>query len=232
MKAIKDFTLYCQTTHEPTAAGGVEGLVVLLNETLEPSKSLRVEHVKVISKEGGAASQPGAAAQPGEANNGGPPRHTMRAHADLTDTGGATRKAFAVAVGKRWFPRYTNAGLHSRTHLFDHVVYLSPGSRKLKYIDTMLQTTAGKNYDLADAHAIKERVRAEVEDLVTDAIIEIRARAAKEAAARSAVQDLTVHAAGGRRTRPRQQTIEGSGRIRRQQRRRSQRLRRGIGERA
>ena len=226
MKAMKDVTLYCQTTHEPTAAGGVEGLVVLLNETLEPSKPLRVEHVKVISKEGEAASQPG------EANNGGPPRHTMRAHDDLTDTGRATRKAFAVAVGKRWFPRYTNAGLHSRTHLFDHVMYLSPGSRKLKYIDTMLQTTAGKSDDLADAHAIKERVRAEVEDLVTDAIIEIRARAAKEAAARSAVQDLTVHAAGGRRTRPRQQTIEGSGRIRRQQRRRSQRLRRGIGERA
>lgn len=162
VSVVKDVTVYCQTTSEATAEGGMQRVFLLLTDTLEPTKDLKVRHVPVIGR--------------GEA-----PSHTLRPHDDLTETGRNTREAFNTALAKRFLPRY-GAGLRSRGHLFDHAMLLSPTMRKLKYIDVLLSSSAGQAAGLASPSEVKGRIKGEVVDLITKAVIEKRARANAEVA--------------------------------------------------
>ena len=101
--------------------------IVLLTDTLEPTKPLRVPHVPVIGQEDAEA-----------------PEYTDRRHDQLTDTGRQRREAFNEALAKRFLPRYKTS-LFTRTHPFDHAIVLSPKMRQLKHIDVLLSagTAAG-----------------------------------------------------------------------------------------
>lgn len=162
MNAVKGVAEYCQATDEATVEGGVARIVILLTDTLECSKNLRVQHVPAIGAEVADAAS-----------------HTDRPHDGLTAIGGKTRFVFAAAIAKRFLPRYSSAHLHHHTHLFDHAILLSPRSRKMKHIDLLLESTAAKSHGgLADALAIKTRIHDEVVALIAQAVAEMRARKA------------------------------------------------------
>ena len=101
---------------------------------------------------------------------------TFRPHHALTGIGPQTREIFFAALAKRFLPGYGEA-LNSRTHLLDNDMLLSPNTRKLKYIDLLLSSTAGKATHLATASEIKGKINAEVIAILTASIVEIRARA-------------------------------------------------------
>ncbi|CAB1117218.1 unnamed protein product [Ectocarpus sp. CCAP 1310/34] len=163
LRAVKTVTEYCQKTYEATMEGGLRQTVQLLISTLEPSKPLRVHHVEAIG-----ADAPD-------------PPHTDRPHEDLTETGRTTREVFATALAKRFLPRYKSSELNRRTHLFDHAPLLNPRTRKMRYIELLLKSTAATSYSgscgtLATFTDIKERIQEEVLELLEQAVVEHRAR--------------------------------------------------------
>lgn len=158
LSMVKECTVYCQTTSEATAEGGLQRIVLLLTESLEPTKPLRVRHVPVIGQEDPAA-----------------PGYTDRPHNLLTETGRKTREAFNAALASRFLPRY-KARLHTYTHPFDQAMVLSASMRQLRHIDLLLSSTAGKAAGLPSAFDVKKRIYAEVRDLIAKVVVEIRAR--------------------------------------------------------
>lgn len=173
VRALKDFTVYCQTTHEATAEQGMQKMISLLSLTLEPTQDLvmlRVPSIIVVD----GAEQDGAE-QDGDDDGPAAPTTDSRAHADLTEIGRVTRETVSSAVGKRFLPRY-GPGLYKRLHLFDHVLLLSPTMRKLGYVDTLAGSTAGKAVGMRDPVLIKAQIKEEVLDLLAKAVIELRAR--------------------------------------------------------
>lgn len=112
VRALKDYTVYCQTTYEATAEGGMQKMVSLLSLTLEPTKDLvmlRVPEISVVGEE-----------EQDDDNSPADPTDVKRRHADLTDTGRQTREAVNRALARRFLARYIGPGLTKRTHLFDH----------------------------------------------------------------------------------------------------------------
>lgn len=200
---VKDVTLYCQNASEATAEGGMNKIVLLLTDTLEPTGDLVVEHVPVIGAAGADAS---ASAEGADASASGARSRTKRSHADLTQTGRATREAFATAIAKRFLPRYTPEGLRKHPHLFDQVMLLSPKSRKMKYMDKLVTSSAAQGRGLASAAAIKARVVEEVVSLTAEAVTENRRRSA----AARAVDDSTTQ-----RTRTPQDVADASENLKR-----------------
>ena len=181
MRALKDYTVYCQTTYEATAEGGMQKMVSLLSLTLEPTKDLvmlRVPEIIVVGEE-----------EQDDDNSPADPTDVKRRHADLTDTGRRTREAVNRALARRFLARYIGPGLTKRTHLFDHAMLLSPTMCRLGYIGTLARSTAGKAAGMSSESAIKARIQKEVVDLLTKAIIELRKRDAAAAAAVAAAQD-------------------------------------------
>ncbi|CAB1111867.1 unnamed protein product [Ectocarpus sp. CCAP 1310/34] len=208
LRVVKDVTLYCQSASEVTAGGAMNRIVLLLTTTLEPMEDLEIVHVPVIGAEGAAG---GADA---EGANGGAGRRassqTMRSHTDLTETGRATREAFATAIGKRFLPRYQRAKLETHPQLFDHAMFLSPGSRKMKYIGRLVTSSTAVGLGLANANAIKARVKDEVIGLVTNAVAQIRRKLAAER--------VEVDVSTAPRTRTPRTVAEGSERVKKLQR--------------
>jgi hypothetical protein len=174
VRALKDYTVYCQTTYEATAEGGMQKMVSLLSLTLEPTKDLvmlRVPEIIVVGEE-----------EQDDDNSPADPTDVKRRHADLTDTGRRTREAVNRALARRFLARYIGPGLTKRTHLFDHAMLLSPTMCRLGYIGTLARSTAGKAAGMSSESAIKARIHKEVVDLLTKAIIELRKRDAAAAA--------------------------------------------------
>ena len=77
----------------------------------------------------------------------------------------------------------------NRSHVFDRTIFLCPGLRRLKYVDSMLASTAAVGVALASAFEIKTKIRAEVHSLLTDAVKENRVRDKKAAEAATAIVD-------------------------------------------
>lgn len=177
LRVVKELTLYCQREDEATAEGGMNRMMLLLTDTLEPTKPLEIVHVRQIG-EAGAAGATGAA-------------HTMRAHADLKPLGRKIREVFRNAVGSRFLPRYTPAGLRTHAHLFDHAMFLSPSSRNMMYIDMFVASTAAEGRGLATSQAIKDHIKEDVVKQVAAAITELRSRAAA-AREREGVQEVQL----------------------------------------
>ena len=189
MRALKDYTVYCQTTYEATAEGGMQKMVSLLSLTLEPTKDLVMLRVPEIIVVGEEEQEVGEEEQDDD-NSPADPTDVKRRHADLTDTGRRTREAVNRALARRFLARYIGPGLTKRTHLFDHAMLLSPTMCRLGYIGTLARSTAGKAAGMSSESAIKARIQKEVVDLLTKAIIELRKRdAAAAAAAVAAAQD-------------------------------------------
>ena len=201
MRALKDYTVYCQTTYEATAEGGMQKMVSLLSLTLEPTKDLvmlRVPEIIVVGEEEqevgeeeqevGEEEQEVGEEEQDDDNSPADPTDVKRRHADLTDTGRRTREAVNRALARRFLARYIGPGLTKRTHLFDHAMLLSPTMCRLGYIGTLARSTAGKAAGMSSESAIKARIQKEVVDLLTKAIIELRKRDAA-AAAVAAAQD-------------------------------------------
>lgn len=176
MRALKDFTTYCQTTYEPTAETAMMKIIPLLAITLEPNKPLvmlQVPNVITAVVDGEEVEV--------EPEDSAPPAATQekRAHLALTPTGRTTREKINYGLASRFLPRYNAAGLSSRQHLFDRVMLLSPKFQTLKYIDTFAVSTAGKACAMASAGLVRARIHLEVVELITEAVVELRARAAK-----------------------------------------------------
>ncbi|CAN0339225.1 unnamed protein product [Laminaria digitata] len=51
LRVVKDTTVYCQTTNEATAEGGLQRVFLLLTNTLEPTQQLQAQHVPAIGQE-------------------------------------------------------------------------------------------------------------------------------------------------------------------------------------
>lgn len=185
VSAVKEVTLYSQNASEATAEGAMNHTVLLLTQTLEPTNPLVIEHVPSISEESANASA-----------SDGPPKTTRR-HAELTETGRRTREAFATAIGKRFLPRYTPRGLDKHPHLFDHAMLLSPRSRKLSYINALVDSEAAKGLHLASAAEIKTRLRKEVVTLIAEAVAANRKAVAEQ---RAEVEPSAVRRSSAPRT--------------------------------
>lgn len=163
MSAVSNVAEYCQETYKATVEGRLTRMVILLTDTLESNKTLRVQHIPAIGTEVADAAS-----------------HTDRPHDCLTAIGMKTRVVLATAIARRFLRRYSSTCLNARTHLFDHTILLSPRFRKMKYIDLLLGSTAAKSCDdLADAPAIKSRIHREVVTLLTKAVVEMRSRATR-----------------------------------------------------
>ena len=116
---------------------------------------------------------------------------SRRPHQQLTETGRETRDAFRVAFATRFLLRY-GKNLVNRSHVVDRTMFLCPGSRRLKYVDSKLASTAAVGVALASASEIKTNIRAEVHSLLTDAVKEKRVRDKKAAEAATAIVDTPV----------------------------------------
>ena len=86
MRTLKDYTVYCQTTYEATAEGGMQKMVSLLSLTLEPTKDLVMLRVPEIIVVGEEEQEVGEEEQDDD-NSPADPTDVKRRHADLTDTG-------------------------------------------------------------------------------------------------------------------------------------------------
>jgi len=184
VRALKDFTVYCQKTHEATVEGGMQKMVALMALTLEPAKPLpvlRVPAVIVVEGEGDGD---------GDGDDDLPATRTTekRPHGDLTDLGRRTREVVQTSIAKRFFPRYGD-GLLKRSHLFDRSMLLSPKMLSLEYLGSFAGSTAGKAFGMKPVSEIVARIHEEVIDILTEAVIELSARAAKAAAAAPAGGD-------------------------------------------
>ena len=169
VKVVNDNILYCQKSLEPTGQGALRRLFFLLTDTLEPNKPLKIVHVASVGAESGTSI-------------------SRRPHQQLTETGRETRDAFRVPFATRFLPRY-GKNLVNRSHAFDRTMFLCPGSRRLKYVDSLLASTAAVGVALASAFEIKTKIRAEVHSLLTDAVKEKRVRDKKAAEAATAIVD-------------------------------------------
>ena len=139
----------------------------MLTDTLEPNKPLKIVHVTPVGAESGTSI-------------------SRRPHQQLTETVRETHDAFRVAFATRFLPRY-GKNLVNRSHVFDRTMFLCPGSRRLKYVDLLLASTAAVDVALAYASEIKTKIRAEVHSLLTDAVKEKRVRDKKAAEAATAI---------------------------------------------
>lgn len=95
-------------------------IVLLLTITLESMEDLEIVHVPVIGAEGAAGGADAGGVD--ASDSAGASSRTMRSHTDLTETGRATREAFATAIAKRFLPRYQRAKLKTHPDLFDHAI--------------------------------------------------------------------------------------------------------------
>ena len=184
VRALKDFTVYCQKTHEATVEGGMQKMVALMALTLEPAKPLpvlRVPAVIVVEGEGDGD---------GDGDDDLPATRITekRPHGDLTDLGRRTHEVVQTSIAKRFFHRYGD-GLLKRSHLFDRSMLPSPKMLSLEYLGSFAGSTAGKAFGMKPVSEIVARIHEEVIDILTEAVIELRARAAKAAAAAPAGGD-------------------------------------------
>eukprot|EP00904_Undaria_pinnatifida_P011834 jgi/Undpi1/7781/HiC_scaffold_23.g10254.m1 len=194
---VNDNIFYCQKTLEPTGQGALRRLFFLLTDTLEPNKPLKIVHVAPVGAESGTSI-------------------SRRPHQQLTETGRETRDAFRVAFATRFLPRY-GKNLVNRSHVFDRTMFLCRGARRLKYVDSLLASTAAVGVALASASEIKTKIRAEVHSLLTDAVKEKRVRDKKAAEAATAIVDTPAAkrarttAGGGSATQGGGSATEGGG---------------------
>ena len=152
VKVVNDNIFYCQKTVEPSGQGALRRLFFLLIDTLEPNKPLKIVHVAPVGAERGTSI-------------------SRRPHQKLTETGRETRDAFRVAFATQFLPPYGKNPLN-RSHVFGRTKFLSPGSPRLKYVDSLLASTAAVGVDLASASEIRTKVRAEVHRLLIEAVKE------------------------------------------------------------
>ena len=147
-------------------------MIALLGITLEPKKPLvilRVPNVVVVDGEGaGDDDNDEPATSSGE----------KRPHAELTPTVRFTREIMNKGISERFLKRY-GADLTNRVHLFDQTMLLCPTMMTLRYIEVLAASDAGKASGMASTQTIKIRIRAQLLDLLTKAVVELRARAAK-----------------------------------------------------
>lgn len=188
VKVVNDNIFYCQRTSEPTGQGALMRLFFLLTDTLESKKPLEIVHVAPVGEESGIST-------------------SRRPHQQLTETGRETRDAFRAAFAARFLSRY-GKHLANGSHLFDRTMFLCPASRRLKYVDSLLASTAAIGVALASASEIKRTIRAEVHKLLTDAVKEKRVRDKKAAESATAIVDTR---AAGTPAAKRARTTAGDG---------------------
>ena len=105
----------------------------------------------------------------------------------------------------------------NRSHVVDRTMFLCPGSRRLKYVDSLLASTAAAGVALASASEIKTKIRAVVHNLLSDAVKEKRVRDKKATEAATAIVDTTAAkrerttAGGGSATEGGGSATEGGG---------------------
>ena len=159
--AVRTVVVYSQTTYESTAQGGLQRLVLLATSVLEPKKPLKVKHVPLIGQKESDIAPP-----------------ALRPHDELTEVGAATREAFAKAVATRFVvPRY-GKGLSSHSHRYDMAIFLSPGGRSMKYLDTLKSSTVGElGGFVKPASEVKERIVDQARAILIEGIAKARAMA-------------------------------------------------------
>ncbi|CAN0488808.1 unnamed protein product, partial [Laminaria digitata] len=159
--AVRTVVVYSQDTYESTAQGGLQRLVLLATSVLEPKKPLKVKHVPPIGQKESDVAPP-----------------ALRPHDELTEVGAATREAFAKAVATRFVvPRY-GKGLSSHSHRYDMAIFLSPGGRSVKYLDTLKSSTVGElGGFVKPASEVKERIVDQARAILIIGIVKARAMA-------------------------------------------------------
>ena len=189
VRALKDFTVYCQTTHEPTAEGGMTKMIGLLSITLEPAKPLVMLSVPAVV-EGEEEADP-------DLETPATPTPEKRPHSQLTALARKTRVEINSALARRFLTRY-GPGLHTRSHLFDRALLLSPSMFSLKYLDVFAASTAGKACAMRPVPEVRKRIHGELVGLITEAVIELRAR---DAAAATTANGGDGHQPGAKRAK-------------------------------
>ncbi|CAM9374719.1 unnamed protein product [Choristocarpus tenellus] len=158
IKAIQEVTEAAQSTKFPSAPGVFQRMMILTNSELNTSQPLTMRDAKVHN---GAFSAPTEPARSGEDD-------VLALPVDkITGLGKLTREVFSTSLasyfrGSRYGVKYM-----SSSHLFDMMMALCPGTRKLSYIDRLAPTSA-------IAYEIKKKVWQQVHDIMVKVIVAAR----------------------------------------------------------